>query len=188
MKKKGASLADLSVGWRATLEQTVASGRTVESLGPIVLGNRLNSSEAGNGYRAIVYRKGAVVLAMLARAVGEENFLGMLHALVEAARGKVVTTESFIDSMERMSGLDLQGFARQYVYGTGIPLVYYDYRFELVDEAGDGWRVVGEAHRLSRGALTRRVSSAGRTAAGISCARRFATSKTGRPLSSCRSS
>jgi hypothetical protein len=155
-EEEGTSLADLSVGWRATLEQTVASGRTVESLGPIVLGNRLNSSEAGNGYRAIVYRKGAVVLAMLARAVGEENFLGMLHALVEAANGKVVTTESFIESIERMSGLDLQGFARQYVYGTGIPLVYYDYRFEQ-DDATGGWRVFGEAHRFLEERYTPRI-------------------------------
>jgi len=155
-EERRASVAELSVGWRATLEQTVASGRTVESLGPIVLGNRLNSSEASNGYRAIVYRKGAVVLAMLARAVGEENFLKMLHALVEAARGKVVTTESFIEGVERMSGLDLQGFAQQYVYGTGVPLVYYDYRFEL-DEAGNGWRVVGEAHRFLETRYTPRL-------------------------------
>jgi hypothetical protein len=46
-----------------------------------------------------------------------------------------------------MSGLDLQGFAQQYVYGTGVPLVYYDYRFEP-NETGDGWRVVGQAHRF----------------------------------------
>ena len=150
------SVAELSVGWRATLEQTVASGRTIESLGPIVLGNRLNSSEASNGYRAIVYRKGAVVLAMLARAVGEENFLNMLHALVEAARGKVITTANFIEAVERMSGMDLQGFAQQYVYGTGIPLVYYDYRFEP-DETGDGWHVIGEAHRFVERGYTPRL-------------------------------
>jgi tetratricopeptide (TPR) repeat protein len=150
------SVAKLSVGWRATLEQTVDSGRTVESLGPIVLGNRLNSSEAGNGYRAIVYRKGAVVLAMLARAVGEENFQKMLRSLAEAAHGKVITTENFIEAVERMSGLDLQGFAQQYVYGTGIPLVYYDYRFEP-DETGDGWRVIGEAHRFHERRYTPRL-------------------------------
>jgi hypothetical protein len=150
------SVAELSVGWRSTLEQKVSSGRTVESLGPIVLGNRLNSSEAANGYRAIVYRKGAVVLAMLARAVGEENFLEMLHSLVEAANGKVITTEGFLQALERMSGLDLDGFARQYVYGTGIPLVYYDYRFEP-DGTGDGWTVVGEAHRFVERRYTPRL-------------------------------
>ncbi len=137
----------MSAGWRASLEQTVESGRTVESLGPIVLGNRLNSSEASNGYRAIVYRKGAVVLAMLARAVGEDAFLGMLRSLVEAASNRVITTESFLEAMERMSGLDLQGFAAQYIYGTGVPLVYYDYQIERSAE-GDGWVVTGEARRL----------------------------------------
>jgi hypothetical protein len=143
----GATLADMSAGWRASLEQRVESGRTVESLGPIVLGGRLNSSEATHGYRAIVYRKGAVVLSMLARSVGEENFLGMLRSLVDAAAGRVITTENFLEALERMSGLDLQGFAGQYVYGTGIPLVYYDYEIEPAP-ANEGWVVKGEARKL----------------------------------------
>ena len=93
---------------------------------------------------------------MLARAVGEENFLNMLHALVDAARDQVITTASFIEAVERMSGMDLEGFAQQYVYGTGIPLVYYDYRVEP-DRAGNGWRVTGEAHRFVEQRYTPRL-------------------------------
>lgn len=140
-------LALMSAGWRNSLALTTLDGRTIESLGPIVLGNRLNSSRAETAYRTIVYRKGAVVLAMLARAVGEERFLPMLRSLVEAASGRVLTTADFLDAIERMSGLDLEGFALQFVYGTGIPEVYYDY--DLLPEDGGRWVVEGDARLLT---------------------------------------
>jgi hypothetical protein len=139
-------LAIMSAGWRNSLSKTTIEGRTIESLGPIVLGSRLNSTRARNGYRTIVYRKGAVVLAMLARAVGEDQFLQMLRSLADAAQRRVVTTEMFIKALERMSGRDLEGFSRQYIYGTGIPEVYYGYDLERKD--GGGWAVQGEAHLL----------------------------------------
>ena len=151
------SLADLSAGWRATLERTVPSGRTIESLGPIVLGSRLNSSQASNGYPAIVYRKGAVVLAMLARVLGQDRFLEMLQELVRSASGSVITTESFLAAMERMSGTELDGFARQYVFGTGIPLVYYDYDVRPAED-GPGWLLAGEARRLLEPRLRSRLA------------------------------
>lgn len=140
-------LADMSAGWRDMLNQKTSDGRTIESLGPLVLGGRLNSSRSSGAYRAIVYRKGAVVLAMLARAIGEERFLGMLRSLVDVASDKVLTTESFLSAIERMSGLDLRGFSEQFIYGTGIPEVYYDYRTQTADDGG--WRVSGEARLLA---------------------------------------
>ena len=140
-------LAVMSAGWRKTLSRKTLDGRTIESLGPIVLGNRLNSSRARNGYRTIVYRKGAVVLAMLARAVGEPQFLQMLNSLLNVAANQVMTTEGFIKSMEKMSGLDLEGFAGQFVYGTGIPEVYYGY--DLSPGEHGRWTLQGEARLLS---------------------------------------
>ncbi|HXV76722.1 MAG TPA: M1 family aminopeptidase, partial [Candidatus Polarisedimenticolaceae bacterium] len=143
-----ALLAELSAGWRTTLEQRIDDGRTVESLGPIVLGSRLNSSRAANGYGAIVYRKGAVVLAMLARAVGEERFLEIVRGILESHRGRVLQTEDFIAAVEQGAGLELDGFAGQYVYGTGIPFVYYDYDVDHAASGGSAWRLQGEARRL----------------------------------------
>jgi aminopeptidase N len=140
-------LAEKSAGWRESLSQRTADGRTIESLGPVVLGGRLNSSLSNSAYQEIVYRKGAVVLAMLARAVGEEAFLQMLHEVIDATRNKVLTTDSFIQAIERMSGLDLAGFAQQYIYGTGVPRVYYRYAKEPDVEEG-GWTVRGEVHLL----------------------------------------
>ncbi len=138
-----AFFSEMSAGWRQSLNQTTPVGRTVESLGPIVLGVRLNSTLADNGYRAIVYRKGAVVLAMLARIVGQKPFGEMMRSLAEAASNRVVSTDAFLSALEHMSGLDLSGFARRYVYGTGIPEVYYDYRIEGDPETG--WTIEGEA-------------------------------------------
>jgi tetratricopeptide (TPR) repeat protein len=140
-------LTDMSAGWRNTLNQRTAEGRTIESLGPIVLGLRLNSSESAGAYRPIVYGKGGVVLAMLARAVGQAQFTEMLRSLVEVASNRVLTTEQFISAMERMSGKDLSGFARQYIYGTGIPQVYYDYQ-TTQNQEGD-WTINGEARLFS---------------------------------------
>jgi len=138
-------LAIISAGWRNALSSRTKDGRTIESLGPVTLGNRLSSSRARNGYRTIVYRKGSAVLAMLARAIGEERFLQMLRSLSEAAEGHVLTTESFLKSLERMSGEDLDGFARQYVFGTGIPEVYYGYEMQ---QSETGWNVQGQARLI----------------------------------------
>lgn len=138
-------LALISAGWRDSLATRTRDGRTIESLGPVTLGSRLSSSRASNGYHAIVYRKGAAVLAMLARSIGEERFLQMLGSLAEAADGRVLTTESFLRAMERMSGQDLDGFARQYIYGTGIPEVYYGYQAQQGER---GWQVKGQARLI----------------------------------------
>ena len=140
-------LADMSAGWRESLSQTTFEGRTIESLGPVVLGGRLNSSKSGGAYRAIIYRKGAVVLAMLARALGQREFLEMLRSLADAAAQRVLTTDGFIRSLERMSGIDLQGFARQFIYGSGIPQVYYTYGVEPGDDGE--WTLRGEARLLA---------------------------------------
>ncbi|MDH3627760.1 MAG: M1 family aminopeptidase [Acidobacteriota bacterium] len=154
------SLAAISAGWRESLSQTTLDGYRLDALGPVVLGTRLNSSKAGDGYRAIVYRKGAVVLAMLARAVGHESFQEMLRSFTEAAGNRVITTEVFVEAIERMSGLNLSGFADQFIYGTGIADIYYDYEVGEDDEGGA--RVTGIAHDARRPTfLSRLVRSTG---------------------------
>lgn len=140
-------LAEMSAGWRESLSARTADGRVVESLGPVVLGARLNSSAAANGYRPIVYRKGAVILAMMARTVGPDAFRRMLRELAHAASDRVLTTGSFVAAIERMSSRDFDGFARRFIYGTGIPQVYYDYAIEQRDA---DWVVRGEAHVVRR--------------------------------------
>ncbi|NIM01916.1 MAG: hypothetical protein GTN89_14030 [Acidobacteria bacterium] len=159
-EEEGAAFfSELSAGWRQTLNQTTPVGRTVESLGPIVLGVRLNSTLADNGYRAIVYRKGAVVLAMLARIVGQRPFSEMMRSLAGVASNRVVSTATFLRALEHMSGLDLSGFAQRYIYGTGIPEVYYDYKID--GDAKHGWTIEGEARLAPRAAYDQAVRAHG---------------------------
>jgi hypothetical protein len=134
-------------GWQAELARLTRDGRPVESLGPVTMGPRLNSSLASDAYHAIVYKKGAVVLDMLARLYGEDAFLGILRELVRAADGRVVSTDDFLNLLERLGGVELDWFRRQYVLGTGLPEIVYDYRIE---ELGGGrWAVTGEARQQS---------------------------------------
>lgn len=131
--------------WQSALLDTTEDGRALESVGPVVLGVRLISSKAGDAYQPIVYKKGAVILDMLARSLGEGNFPKILKQIVQVAANRPVSTEDFFDLIERITETDLDAFARQYVYGTGLPEVYYTYRFE---PAGEGkWVVRGEARQ-----------------------------------------
>ena len=134
-----------TTGWRAALDSRLADGRPLESLGPVVMGARLNSSLSRTAYQTIVYQKGAVVLDMLARLYQEESFLEILAGIVEVAGGRVITTDDFLTMLQKLGGIDLQWFRRQYVNGTGIPDITYRY---TVDETGDGrWVVSGEAEQ-----------------------------------------
>jgi hypothetical protein len=132
-----------TTGWRAALETTTEDGRPLESLGPMVLGVRLNSSLSLAAYDAIVYKKGAVVIDMLARLYGEEQFIEMLAELVRLGSGRAVTTEAFLDVLEALGGVELSWFERQYVLGTGIPEITYDASIRELE--GGRWLVEGEA-------------------------------------------
>jgi aminopeptidase N len=136
-----------TTGWQDALTDTTADGHTIESLGPVVLGQRLLSSRSSDAYQAIVYHKGAVILDMLARTLGEENFPLVLKQIVKVASNRAISTEDFLTLIKRITSADLDWFASQFVYGTGLPEVYYNYRFE---PKGEGkWLVKGEARQQS---------------------------------------
>ncbi len=136
-----------TAGWQEALTKITPDGRVVESLGPLVLGERLDSSRSSDAYQAVIYQKGAVVLDMLSRAYGEQAFLEILRRIVSAAPFTQISTESFISLIERFSSRDLMAFAEQFIYGTGLPEVYYSYRFSPTP-AGR-WRVRGQARQQS---------------------------------------
>ncbi len=132
-------------GWQAALTAPTEDGRPLESMGPVVLGRRLYSSRASDAYEPIVYRKGAVILDMLARSMGEDNFPKVLQQMVKAAANRPISTEEFLEFVERITGADFDWFADQFVYGTGLPEVYYTYR---VEKSADGkWAVRGQARQ-----------------------------------------
>ena len=120
-------------------------GHTIESGGPIWLGERLSTSLNPEGYDAIIYKKACWVLHMLrclmkqpaateasgrhGGADASEKFFDMLRAFVAAYKGQAPSTEDFIHFAEKYmspaSNLDhdrkLDWFFNQWVYNTGIP-------------------------------------------------------------------
>jgi hypothetical protein len=150
-ERLGLSRAELrgpTKGWPKRLEKSLADGRTIESLGPVVLGQRLDSSLASNAYDRIVYLKGALVLGMLSRYFKSEKiFPELMGHIVQAASNSVISTEDYLYALETMTGTDLDWFSRQYIYGTGIPEIYYSYEFKEL-ESGK-WRVEGKARQES---------------------------------------
>ncbi|MEO7796055.1 MAG: M1 family aminopeptidase [Thermoanaerobaculia bacterium] len=132
-------------GWQDDLLATTEDGRVVESLGPVTLGFRLLSGKEPAAYDAIVYKKGAVVLSMLSRFWTEKDFLAILRGVVEAASGKVISTADLIQSIERLSSTQLDGFARRFIYGTGLPEIQFDYT--LGEKQGEKWPVAIRARQ-----------------------------------------
>ncbi len=137
---------DLTSGWQEELTSSLENGRSIESLGPVVLGGRLDSSLSGDAYQVIVYKKGAVVLDMLARLLGEENFPKVLRQVIKVSTGKSISTADLFSMIEQVTSTELDDFAQQFVYGTGLPEVFYSYRFE---KNGQGWVAKGQARQTT---------------------------------------
>jgi hypothetical protein len=102
------------------------SGKTVESTGPIVWGNRLRTSLEPRAWRLITYEKGSWIMHMLRRRMGDAQFLKMLGELRRRFEFKALTTEDFraiaAEFLPRgHPDPKLEGFFEQFVYGTGIP-------------------------------------------------------------------
>ena len=112
-----------------------AGGGTVESGGPIWLGQRLSSSMDSDGYSNIVYKKACWVLNMLRSVMtdpktdSDARFFRMLRDFVSRYQGQSVSTEDFVRHAERYMTAEndlennhkLDWFFSEWVYDTGIP-------------------------------------------------------------------
>ena len=130
-KKKGVKVADAVLAdYKTNLLKKTGDGRTFESSGPITWGYRLRSSEAPDAWRAITYEKGAWIIHMLRRRLGDEKFRTMLREICERYRFSPISTEEFREIAERYApaqSAGLNGFFDTWVYGTGIPTVKLNY-------------------------------------------------------------
>jgi aminopeptidase N len=68
--------------------------------------------------RAVVYQKGAYVLHLLRREMGEAAFWKGIRDYSREYSGRSVTTADFQEAMERSSGRDLDGFFGDWVTGV----------------------------------------------------------------------
>jgi hypothetical protein len=102
--------------------------------GPVYLGYRLghirNDSKV---FRALVYNKGAAVLHMLRRLVGDEAFFRGLRRFYADSRFVKAGTEDFRAAMEAETGRSLERFFERWIYSASLPRLTFDYHVEGSD-------------------------------------------------------
>ena len=104
------------------------------SNGPIYLGYRLGHIQGDDRiFRAIVYNKGAMVLHMLRRLVGDEMFFAGIREFYQEWKFKKAGTDDFRKVMEKASGRDLQRFFDVWVYGFTTPQLKFSYHVSGTD-------------------------------------------------------
>ena len=119
-------------GYRGELLQKDTDGKTYESSGPVVWGERLNGQPNNRAWRAITYGKGTWIMHMLRRRMGDAAFLKLLAELRSRYEFKIVTTGDFqaLARELRPRGLGaeaIDAFFDNWVYATGIPTLKLRY-------------------------------------------------------------
>jgi hypothetical protein len=94
--------------------------------GPVHLGYRLGVVKGNvRVFRALVYNKGAAVLHMLRRLLGDEVFFTGLRRFYADRRYQKAGTEDLERALEAESGRVLDRFFERWIYGTDIPRIRY---------------------------------------------------------------
>lgn len=122
-----------------TIVRRLRDAATSESgEGPIFLGYRVGHFKGDSRiFRAVVYDKGAMVLHMLRRLMGDDAFFGGLRRFYDQWRFKKAGTDDLRHAMEEESGLDLTRFFDQWVLGDALPQVAVSERVVAGDGAQD---------------------------------------------------
>ncbi len=114
------------------LRKDPATGKSLESAGPITWGYRLQDSISGNAWRVITYEKGAWVYHMLRKRLGDENFLKMLAEMRRRFEFKPMSTEDlrtlakdFLPAKVSKSSIDI--LFDNWVFSTGVPALKFQY-------------------------------------------------------------
>jgi len=99
--------------------------------GPVYLGYRLGHIKRdGRVFRALVYNKGAAVLHMLRRLVGDEVFFRGLRRFYASARFQKAGTEDLKAAFEAEAGRPLDLFFDGWIYGSALPRLKVQYHVE----------------------------------------------------------
>ena len=92
--------------------------------GPVHLGYRLGHIKTDlRVYRAVVYNKGAAVLHMLRRLLGDEAFFAGLRRFYDDRRFQKAGTDDLERALEAESGRTLDRFFERWIYGTDTPRI-----------------------------------------------------------------
>ncbi|HWI19847.1 MAG TPA: M1 family aminopeptidase [Vicinamibacterales bacterium] len=102
--------------------------------GPVYLGYRLGHIKGEpRVFRSLVYNKGAAVLHMLRRVIGDEAFFAGLKTFYADYRFKKAGSDDLRRAMEKTSKRDLQRFFERWIYDNGIPRLRYSTAVEGSD-------------------------------------------------------
>jgi aminopeptidase N len=94
--------------------------------GPVHLGYRLGHiKEDSRIFRALVYNKGAAVLHMLRRWVGDDVFFSALRRFYDEQKFRKAGTDDLRRAFEEESGRPLERFFERWIYGSEIPILRY---------------------------------------------------------------
>ena len=94
--------------------------------GPIYLGYRLGHLKSDTRvFRALVYNKGAGVLHMLRRLIGDEAFFDGLRSFYVEQKFRKAGTDDLRRTLEAQTGRPLDRFFDRWIYGSGIPRLRY---------------------------------------------------------------
>jgi len=132
-KRKGVKALDAVLeDYRNHLLDKSETGRTLESIGPITWGRRLESSLAPNAWAVVAYEKGTWIIHMLRRQLGDAKFLNMLREVASRYRFRSISTQQFRELAQEFTPAKsedrtLKGFFENWVEGTGIPSVKLSY-------------------------------------------------------------
>jgi hypothetical protein len=94
--------------------------------GPVDLGYRLGHIKGDQRvFRALVYNKGAAVLHMLRRLLGDDLFFKGLRRFYQDRKYQKAGTDDLRRAFEAESGRSLDRFFEQWIHGTELPRIAY---------------------------------------------------------------
>jgi len=102
--------------------------------------NRLYVTDTTNTaliFDRVVYDKGAWVLHMLRKIVSEQDFNQILRTYRETYNMSVVQTKDFQQVCESVSGLNLEWFFNEWIYGEGQP--HYKFNWQRTQNDNRSW-------------------------------------------------
>ena len=117
--------------FESVLRQLRRFGMDESKQGPIYLGYRLGHIQGQSRiFRALIYNKGAAVLHMLRRMVGDDAFFRGIRRYYRTMRFQKAGTEDLRMAMETESGQSLERFFERWIYGATLPKLKLGYRVE----------------------------------------------------------
>ncbi len=130
------------VGKQAYKDQI--AGDAYKGAGTIFVEDTTNTGRIFNSN--LSYAKASYFLHMLRGVVGDSTFFEIMHAWYNNPKTKygAAYTKDFQDVCEQVSGLNLEKFFQQWIYGEYYPVYTYGYKADQTDDGYDVTLVIDQ--------------------------------------------